>query len=264
MNNNLSHTFAICAYKESPYLEECICSLMEQTVKSKIILATSTPCEYIENLCQRYDIPMYINEGESGITQDWNYAISCCDSDIVTVAHQDDIYYPDYTSRLLEFASQARNPVIFFSEYNELRNGEHVHNNTNLRIKRAMLFPLRGRVFRNNRWVRRRILSLGDPICCPAVSFFRANTPEVIFKNHFRTNEDWEAWELLSKRKGEFLYCKEYLMAHRIHEDSETTAMIQESGRGAEDYEMYLKFWPAWIARILCKLYKKSEDQNAL
>ena len=40
---NTNHTFAICAYKESPYLEECITSLMEQTVKSEIFIATSTP-----------------------------------------------------------------------------------------------------------------------------------------------------------------------------------------------------------------------------
>ena len=37
------HTFAICAYKESPYLEECIKSLKNQTIKSNILIATSTP-----------------------------------------------------------------------------------------------------------------------------------------------------------------------------------------------------------------------------
>jgi len=29
------HTFAICAYKESPYLRECIESLKKQTVATK-------------------------------------------------------------------------------------------------------------------------------------------------------------------------------------------------------------------------------------
>ena len=37
------HTFVICAYKESAYLEECILSLKQQTVKSNIIMITSTP-----------------------------------------------------------------------------------------------------------------------------------------------------------------------------------------------------------------------------
>ena len=37
------HTFAVCAYKESPYLEACIQSLLDQTVRTDIIVATSTP-----------------------------------------------------------------------------------------------------------------------------------------------------------------------------------------------------------------------------
>ena len=50
-NNSLAnHTFAICAYKESPYLQECIDSLKSQTIKSNIIICTSTPCEYISDI----------------------------------------------------------------------------------------------------------------------------------------------------------------------------------------------------------------------
>ena len=40
MKEYKNHTFAICAYKESQYLEECIKSLQNQTVKSNIIMAT--------------------------------------------------------------------------------------------------------------------------------------------------------------------------------------------------------------------------------
>ncbi len=54
------HTFAICAYKESPFLEECICSLKNQTQQSLIIMITSTPNEHIKNLVERYNIPLYV------------------------------------------------------------------------------------------------------------------------------------------------------------------------------------------------------------
>lgn len=50
------HTFVICAYKESPYLEACIRSLKKQTVASAICLATSTPSDYLKNICEKYDI----------------------------------------------------------------------------------------------------------------------------------------------------------------------------------------------------------------
>ena len=53
---NTKHTFVVCAYKESEYLEECITSLLAQTVKSKIIVVTSTPNDYIQNLVKKYKL----------------------------------------------------------------------------------------------------------------------------------------------------------------------------------------------------------------
>ena len=44
------HVFAVCAYKDSPYLEQCIRSLKAQTVPSHIIICTSTPSSYIDRL----------------------------------------------------------------------------------------------------------------------------------------------------------------------------------------------------------------------
>ena len=44
------HTFVICAYKESKYLKNCIRSLENQTVKSHILIATSTGNAYIRGL----------------------------------------------------------------------------------------------------------------------------------------------------------------------------------------------------------------------
>ena len=54
-------TFAICAYKESPYLEDAILSALEQTIPVKILIATSTPSAYIENIARKYDLPYFVN-----------------------------------------------------------------------------------------------------------------------------------------------------------------------------------------------------------
>ena len=50
------HNFVICAYQESPYLEECIRSLTKQTIQSPIRMVTSTPCEYIKTMAEKYKI----------------------------------------------------------------------------------------------------------------------------------------------------------------------------------------------------------------
>ena len=47
MTKRNDHTFAICAYKESPYLESCIKSVLNQSVKTKVAISTGTPNDYI-------------------------------------------------------------------------------------------------------------------------------------------------------------------------------------------------------------------------
>ncbi len=51
-------------------------------------------------------------------------------------------------------------------------------------------------------------------------------------------------------------------MYHRIHEESETTNSIENNIRTKEDYEMYLLFWPTFIAKFLLRYYVKSQDTN--
>lgn len=256
------HTFVVCAYKKSPYLEKCIQSLKKQTIKSNIIMITSTPNEYISGLAEKYDIPLFINEGEGGIVQDWNFGYSKADTPYVTIAHQDDVYFKDYTKYALEKMKSCKCPLIFFSDYYELREGRYVHSNKLLRIKRLMLLPLRIKYFWNSIFVRRRILSLGCPICCPSVMYAKGNLPNPIFKVGFRSNEDWEAWEMLSRLKGAFIYGAKPLMAHRIHNESETSAIISENKRSDEDVVMYSKFWPQFIVKILVKIYAKAQESN--
>lgn len=264
MDQIAAHTFVICAYKESPYLETCIRSLKRQTLIGKIIMVTSTPNAFIEGMAQKYDLPLFINKGEGGITQDWNFGYSCADTKYVTIAHQDDVYAKSYLSRAIKAVSRFEKPLIFFSDYCELREKEIVRNNTLLRIKRLMLLPLRIPAFQKSRFVRRRILAFGDPICCPSVMYVKENLPPVIFRNGYRSCEDWEAWEMLSREQGAFVYDSRPLMLHRIHDGSETSAIIGDNARSAEEYEMYRKFWPEWIVKILNRQYAKGQKSNRI
>ena len=51
-------------------------------------------------------------------------------------------------------------------------------------------------------------------------------------------------------------------MGHRISEESTTTDIINQGIRTKEDYEIYLKFWPKWVAKVLNGFYKNSEKSN--
>ena len=258
------HTFAVCAYKESPYLEECLASLMAQTCRSSVIIATSTPNDHIRRTAERFGVPVFENDVSAGIASDWNFAYRMASTPVVTIAHQDDIYCPEYAGQMYAQIKEARRPLIFFTDYNELRGGRVVTENRLLKVKRIMLTPLKARIFSGSRFVRRRILSFGCPICCPSVAYFKKNLPDTVFETGFKSDLDWQAWEKISRLKGDFMYCSRPLVLHRIHEGSETSAVIGKAGRGSEDVSMLKRFWPGWAAKIIERFYSKGEDSNTL
>lgn len=259
---NEKHTFAICAYKESEYLELCIQSIQEQTKKSQVIMCTSTPNKLINTLAEKYRIPLYINTGDKGITQDWNFALRKSSTKYVTIAHQDDIYESTYTEKMVKSLDMQDDCIIGFSNYYEIRNGNNINKNKILRIKRYMNIVFK--ISSKNKFIRRRVISLGDPICCPAVIFNREKCPDFWFNNEYKVSCDWEAWSRLAEEKGRFIYIDEQLMGHRIYEDSTTTEMIKNGVRLQEDKNIYQRYWPDWMVKILLSQYKKSMDSNTV
>lgn len=259
---SIKHQFVICAYKESAYLEECIISLKAQTVNSSIIITTSTPNSFISEIADKYAIPVYVNAKKGGIAEDWNFGYAMADADVVTIAHQDDTYENNYAELILNAMEKIKRPLIIFTDYGELRAGDKIKETGLLRLKRLMLLPLKVRLFQRSKFVRRRILSFGSPISCPAVSYYKHNLPEKVFEPGFRGSLDWQAWERLSLLKGSFIYVPVIGMYHRIHQDSETTKILRENKRCEEDYEMFCKFWPRWLAGFFEKMYQYSERFN--
>lgn len=258
------HAFVLCVYKESPFLEECLQSLLAQTVKTNVLIATSTPCDATRELARRYSVKLFIRDGKPGIADDWNYAVSCAETSLVTIAHQDDTYEPEYAAHLLAAANSVDNLLIFFTNYGELRNGEKVDENQLLRVKRMLLAPIKDGKHSSSCWLRRRVMSVGSPICCPSVTLNMAGLPVVPFEKTFKCDLDWDAWERYSRLGGDFYYDSQVLMHHRIHEGSETTALIKDDTRTMEDFAMLRRFWPSSIARLINHFYGKSQTSNDL
>lgn len=256
----VDHTFVILAYKESEYLENCIKSILNQTLKGKIIIATSTPNNHITKLAEQYGLQVIINPQSQGIGGDFDFAIDAAQSKYVTVVHQDDTYDKNY---LKEFSTRfSEDCIIIFSDYAEIRNEKLVYRNTLLKIKRIMNFALQFSFLQSSKFIRRRVLSFGNPICCPAVTFNKSIVKTPLFVSDYKLNVDWQAWEKLSRQKGKFIYLTKPLMHHRVHAGSTTSQVIGETGRSEEDYRMFLEFWPSTIAKLLLKQYSKAEKSN--
>lgn len=260
-----SHTFVVCAYKESQYLEQCIRSLKRQRIKSNIIITTSTPNALIARIAKKYKLELIINEAQPGIASDWNFAYAQANTPLVTIAHQDDIYDSDYLYSVLLALSSAKQPILAHTAYYEIRNNKKTYSNRLLRIKKLLLLPLIPRFTWNSRFLRRRMLAIGCAICCPSVTYVKAQLPVEPFEEQYRASIDWQTWEQYSKLKGAFCYVPRPKMGHRIHEESETSNVIGDgNGRTKEDYDIYRKFWPAPIAKLLVSCYQKGQASNRL
>ena len=254
------HTFVICAYKESKYLEEVIKSLLDQTLKSNIIISTSTPNEHIEKIAKKYNLEVFVNTGKTGIGPDWNFGVSSAKTKYVTIAHQDDLYDKSYTEEVYKAINKNNDIIMIFSNHKEIRDGKIVKKNINLKIKSLMIVPVR--LFKKIKLFKRIILKFGNPISCPSVCL---NT-EIVGKHPFRedmdSNIDWGTWLDFANYKGSFIYLKKILTFHRIHQESETTKCINSNKRVQEDYEMFCRMWPKWFAKFIMIFYKHAQDAN--
>jgi hypothetical protein len=259
------HTFVVLAYKESPHLESCIKSVLNQSLKTNVVIATSTPNAFITSLAEKYKLEVKVNsDKQKGIGYDFDFAVNCVDTELVTVSHQDDIYDYDYAKEVVKHYKKWYNCMIIITDYYEIKNGKKVSTNVNLKIKRVLLFPLRLKIFSGAKIFKRAVLSFGCPICCPSVTFVKKMVPKKIFASDFKCNIDWVAWERLSKRKGKFIFISKKLMGHRIHEESTTSEILRDNIRTKEDLEMFKRFWPKSIAKFINKFYIKSEQSNKL
>lgn len=258
------HTFVIVAYKDNPYLESTILSVKNQSVKSHVMLSTSTPSAYIENLCRKYDVEYIINPVSRGAGCDWNYGYNHAKTSLVTIVHQDDIYEQDYLKEILAYANKTKNLLIGFTDYYELRDNQKVSDLKILKVKRVMNYLFRFNYFKKAKWYRKRMLALGDCISCPTVVLNKDMLGEDIFDMTMKNSCDYLTWVNISFMDGEFFYVPKLLVGHRIYEESATTRNIADNSRRNEDLEIMCMLWPKFIAKYIHRAYIKSEKSNEL
>ena len=248
--------FVIPAYGDSPFLEDCISSLKNQSVKATIILATSRPTQFIEGIATNHNLPLKINPASGSIAADWNFALQQGGDQLVVLAHQDDVYREDYSFQVMKIFQRHPDLGIAFSDCSEMINGvEYQYPKRELikRMLRKFAF-FRAQVVRTPA-AKYRLLCLGCPIPCPSVVFNRTVIPEFRFSADFVINLDWDAWTRISNFAAPIGYIRGNLVMHRIHAESETQAALRDNRRSDEDMRMFLRFWPQSIAKMLHFFY---------
>ena len=247
-----NHSFAVMAYKESPYLSHCLDSLMNQTVRSEIFITTSTPSPYIDEIAKKYGIQVFVTEPAKGIAHDWNFSLDSAKTKYVTLAHQDDIYVPDYTERCLKSSEKFDDTLICFTGYSELINDEKERSSTLMlnakKVLNFMFMPFKKNI-KSKSW-KRFSQAFGTPIPCPTVMFNKELLGDFKFSEKYKVSLDWDAWLRMSSMNGRFVYIPKILVKHRIHLDSATTEGIKANVRQTEDFEIYCRINPSRLFKL--------------
>lgn len=253
-------TFVVCTYKECEYLEECIMSLVNQTVKANIIISTSTPNDFVQEIADKYNIELRVNP-DGGQVKDYNFAMKQSDTELVMLMHQDEVLSNVFVEKILWELNHVKKPIIAFGNYIEMHNDiVDIKPSMMVRIKRFMLLPLCVRGL-SGTWLGKRGVQLfGDPITHPTVVCVRKEMPEEIFREKYKASMDWDLWERLSRQKGNFAYVKDIILYHRMNDDNQTVKLLNTTNvRYEEEYEIFCRFWPKPIARLIMKFYSKAK-----
>ncbi len=259
----INHSFAVLAYQDSPYLSTCLDSLQAQSIKSHIFITTSTPSHHLTSIAKKYGLDIYVTESGQGIAHDWNFGLKQTKTKYVTLAHQDDLYLPEYTQQCLHACEQYKDTLICFTGYSEIVGQKLRTASMLLNVKRLILWafmPVRKSI--QNRYLKNIFLSFGCPIAAPSVMLNLEQINDFQFSSAFSVNMDWDAWSRIAKMEGTFVYVRNNLMIHRIHQDSATTAGLQANARQQEDQIMFKRFWPDPIAKMFAKVYARSYASN--
>ncbi len=258
-----NHSFAVLAYKDSPYLCACLDSLQAQTIKSHIFITTSTPSDHLSSIATKYGLELFITDPDQGIAHDWNFGLQQTKTKYVTLAHQDDLYLPEYTRSCLEACEKFENSLICFTGYSEMVDQKIRTASTLLIVKSMMLWffmPLRANI--RTRFWKNLFLSGGCSIAAPSVMLNLQQLNGFQFSSTFSINMDWDAWSRIANLKGRFVYVRSNLLVHRIHRDSATTAGLEANARQEEDLIMFKRFWPIFLASLLARAYAGSYKSN--
>lgn len=271
---NTIHAFVICAFGKSPYLENCIRSLLRQTAPSEIYIATSTPSEHIRRLARKYGLPLWVRQGESGIREDWLFAWreGGKRKRLITIAHQDDCYCRDYAKTVLDMYERYPDMTLFCSDYvtlktRESRMADGTYYPVQTRIcagdlvrlvKKLLRLPLRFRFYANRTWVKKSALIFGNSICCPSCTYNYSLIGDHMFDSGYSFALDWENLLSLAERPGRFVCVEEPLIAYRVHSGAATKKCIEDHRREADEASMFRRLWPDWMASLLMRFYKQS------
>ena len=219
------------------------------------MIATSTPSGFIERAAKKWGAEVIENRERIGIAADWNFALRCAGAQYVTLAHQDDIYAPEFLTRTLELLGKHRGALCFTS-YQEIDDLGRPRASKTSRVKHLVEWLTIGRQELPNPSQLRAFMLFGNPLPCSSVTFDTRQLTDFEFSAEYESNLDWDAWCRLLNRGEAFLHVPDRLVGRRHNSETTTYRLIADGRRQKEDLMMFRRLWPRPFSDMIAYIYR--------
>ena len=252
------HEFVVPVFGDSPYLGRCVDSLLRQTVGSSIILSTSTPTRSVRAFADGAGLELRVNPVGAGIGSDWNFALQHARARFVTLAHQDDLYEPEFLRSTLELFGRFEGARLCFTGHVEVDDEGRATTSRVSVAKRLLAHTILGSRTLISAGRLRAFLSLGNPLPCSSVTLDREGLGAFRFDETLASNLDWEAWLRLAGQGERFVHAPQPLVGRRRNPLTATSRLIRDGRRRREDEMLFRRLWPSPIAYVIAQVYRLS------
>ena len=253
----LSHEFVVLAYGDSPYLPDCLASVCRQS-GSRVTVTTPVLSPYISDMARSHCVPVQVSQGRRGIAADWNFALDCATADLVTLAHQDDLYYPDFAQQTRALFGVAPNASLCFTDYEEIDDrGNPLARGRVLRVKHILrALAVGGREVVQSRAGKRGLLAFGSVVPCPSVTLNRKVIQGFPFLRRLSDQSGLGRMVATAPSEPPVRLQPAGADGTPAASGAETSRSKQDGRRREEDRRMFHRIWPAPIAGVLASLYR--------
>lgn len=237
-------TIAIPCYKSNlDYLEQAIKSVEQQSMKCcelVIVDGNDVPDIHLQELAKRYlNIPVrYVyNSGDKSMAGNWNFAISLCNTELVTLLHSDDLLDAEYIRSMFYLANMNTSAAAYFC-------GAHIINKSSQRswsfsdMIKLFIQP-KGRIV--TLYGDRGIIALlkGCFIFCPTICYRKSELENQSFNSQWKMVTDFQFYiDLLAKNKT-IIGTQDKLYFYRRHNENQTSKLTYNCKRFAEEVAIY-------------------------
>lgn len=235
----LSLTFAIPCRDGARHLPALLRSLLGQTVACRLLLVDDASTDRSVALAREVAgdrLQVVQNPDPLGIPGNWNRAAALVDTEYFCLAHQDDVYAPDFAAALSATlaaapgAAAAHCPAVAIDDEGARR--------------RSLAERYKARIWRRLPAVESPAeafprLFAGNYVSCPSLVYRRSAFLAIgAFDQHFRFAPDWE-WLLRATAKGwQLATVARPLVSYRRHREQATRAAASTLKRYREEHAL--------------------------